>query len=80
MKFKLKKKINDAQLFEECKAVGINLISITRDKDNNLILDADKSPLDIINNHIPKVELTIVQRVDKIQNLDDVKKFLKGEI
>lgn len=79
MIFKANKKINEEQFFKECDNAGIKLISIIRDRKDNLIFDADKNPIDIINAHIPKQIITLNERVDRIQNIDDIKKFLKNE-
>ena len=78
MKFEITKKINKSQLFKECKDAGINLISITSDKQDNLILESDKDLKSVLTAHIPKVELTRNEKIDNIQNLNDVKEFLKG--
>ena len=49
------KEINFAQLFEESKAVGINLVSINSDK-TEIEVDSDKDITDLLNAHIAKPE------------------------
>jgi len=77
--------INDIQLSEELKSQGIEIKGIVRDRENNitieLINDADETKAKtILSSHTPKVELTRKQRIDNIATLEDVKKYLKGEL
>jgi len=79
------KKINAVQLLEELGTKGIDVNGITSDKDDKHIIhlqkETDKAEINAsINAHSPVKELTDRQKVDSIQSLEDVKKFLKGEL
>jgi len=84
IEIKIKKDINPGQMLEELKAAGIDVEGISQDKDNNLsimlINDIKETALrNLVMAHVKIPELTRNQRIDSITNINDIKKYLKGE-
>ena len=82
---KINKDVNATQLLKELKIEGIAVEGIAKEKNNNLTIrlidDAKETALrNAVNSHVKIPELTLVQRIDKISTIADVKKYLKGEL
>ena len=85
--YKFIKKINDSQLISELKSNNINVLGITKHTDNTIIVDCDKDPTIVVNNHLPKAIVTINDTkiklnsdVDLLVTTDDIKTLLKNII
>jgi len=79
-KFEFNKKVNGQQLYAELQAAGFSVKFMNIEKDNSITIDATQDPVTIVNAHVPKVQKTEAEKIDSIQNLVDVKKYLKGEM